>query len=79
MPPPLCNKHKLKGKEMRKGTSVAMQIFGRMVAAPTGDISLPGGMCNLSTPGLSASSSPAGAMQSSCTSRIQACWWVVEL
>lgn len=49
---------------MQKGTSVAMQIFGRMVAAPTGDISLPGFMCKVSTPGLSASSSPAGGMQS---------------
>lgn len=41
-----------------------MQIFGRMVADPTRDVSLPGCTCNLSTPGLSASSSPAGGMQS---------------
>lgn len=41
-----------------------MQIFGRMVAATTRDVSLPGCMCNVSTPGLSASSSPAGGMQS---------------
>lgn len=49
---------------MQKGTSVAVQIFGRMVVAPGRDVSLPGYACNVSTPGLSASSSPAGGMQS---------------